>query len=184
MYHKTIRIALACAGALTIAYAQDSQPAKSSMRSSADHQFMMKAAQGGMAEVEMGQLAATNGSASCVKQFGNRMVTDHSKANDEAKQLASEKNITLPTTTSAKDQSTHTKLSSKNGAEFDKAYMSDMIKDHQTDINEFQHEASSGMDPDVKAWASKTLPTLQEHLRMAQSCGKQVGAASSTGGER
>lgn len=135
----------------------------------ADQQFMMKAAQGGMAEVELGNLAKEHASSQAVKDFGRHMVDDHSKANDELKSLAARKNVTLPGSIDAKDQATKDRLSKMNGAAFDKAYMRDMVMDHKKDVAEFQKEANSGMDPDVKNWASKTLPTLQQHLQMAQS---------------
>ncbi len=135
---------------------------------SADHHFMDKAAQGGMAEVELGQLAEQNGSSQQVKDFGKRMVTDHSKANDELKQLASQKGVSLPTTLDAKDQATKDRLSKLQGDAFDKAYMKDMVTDHKKDVAEFKHESTSAHDPDVKAWAGKTLPTLESHLQEAE----------------
>lgn len=144
---------------------------------SGDQQFMMKAAQGGMAEVKLGQLAKDHASSQAVKDFGQTMVDDHTKAGDELKTLASQKNVTLPTSLSSEDQATLDRLSQLNGAAFDKAYMDDMVSDHRKDISEFQTEAASGTDPDVKAWASKTLPTLQHHLQMAQDTQRQVSGS-------
>ncbi|MGI8742094.1 MAG: DUF4142 domain-containing protein [Bryobacteraceae bacterium] len=141
---------------------------------SADQRFMMKAAQGGMAEVQLGQLAKDHASSQAVKDFGQTMVDDHTKANDELKTLASQKNVTLPTAIDPEDQATIDQLTKLNGAAFDKAYMQDMISDHQKDIAEFQTEANSGTDSDTKAWASKTLPTLQHHLQMAQDTQRQA----------
>jgi putative membrane protein len=135
----------------------------------ADQHFMMKAAQGGMAEVELGNLALQNASSQAVKDFGQKMVDDHSKANNELKDLAGRKNVTLPGAIDAKDQATKDRLSQLHAAAFDRAYMRDMVMDHKKDIADFQKEANSGMDPDVKNWASTTLPTLQQHLQMAQS---------------
>ena len=139
-----------------------------------DNKFITEAAQGGMAEVQLGHLAVQHASNDKVKQFGQRMVDDHSKANEELKQVASKKGVTLPTSVDAKDQATIDRLSKLNGADFDRAYMNDMVKDHRKDVGEFKKEASSGSDPDVKAFASKTLPTLEEHLKMAQSTDSQV----------
>jgi len=149
-----------------LAAAQSDQSAQRLMRP--DRAFMTAAAQGGIAEVEMGRLAAGHASSDKVKQFGQRMVDDHTKANDELKQLASQKGLTLPTEMNAKQKSTMNKLSKLNGAEFDRAYMRDMVTDHQEDVAEFQRESTNGSDADVKAFAGKVLPTLQEHLRMAQ----------------
>jgi putative membrane protein len=138
------------------------------MNGSADQAFMMKAAQGGMAEVELGNLAVANAQSDSVKQFGQRMVDDHTKANDELKSIAGQKNVTLPASLDAKDAAMKNKMSGLKGAAFDKAYVADMVKDHKKDIAEFEKEANSGSDPDVKAFASKTLPTLKEHLSMIE----------------
>jgi putative membrane protein len=146
----------------------------------ADHQFVMEAAQGGMAEVELGQLASDKAQSSDVKQFAQRMVTDHGKANDELKTLAQSKNITLPTDAGAKHKATRDRLSKLSGAAFDRAYMQEMVADHRKDVNEFEKESKSGKDPDVKSWAAKTLPTLHEHMQMAQSASRSaVGTSGS-----
>jgi putative membrane protein len=104
------------------------------------------------------------------------MVTDHTKMGDEVKSLAGSKGVTLPSQMEAKEKAEYDRLSKKTGAEFDRDYMSMMVKDHMQDIQEFQNEANSGQDPDVKALAAKALPTLREHLRMAENAEKQVGA--------
>src|SRR4051812_38658851 len=148
----------------------------------ADQTFVMKAAKGGLAEVQLGQLAADKASSPDVKQFGQRMVTDHGKANDELKTLAQQKNITLPTDLDAKDKATHDRLAKMSGAEFDRAYMQHMLMDHRKDVNEFKHESTAGKDPDVKAWAGKTLPTLEEHLKMAEDANKAVGTSGTKAG--
>jgi putative membrane protein len=96
------------------------------------------------------------------------MVDDHSKANEKLKGVASQKGIAAPSAVNAKQKATMDRLSNLSGAAFDRAYMQDMVKDHEEDVAEFQREANSGADPDVKNFASKTLPTLQEHLKMAQ----------------
>jgi putative membrane protein len=145
------------------------------MMSSGDTTFAMKAAQGGMAEVKLGQLAVDKAGSPDVKTFGQRMVDDHSKLNDQMKQVASAENMTLPTDLDAKDQATYDKLSKLSGAEFDKAYMRDMVKDHETDIKEFQKEANTGKDPQLKQLASTALPILQSHLQMAKDCEAKVG---------
>lgn len=134
--------------------------------SSADRDFMMKAAAGGMAEVELGRLASQKATNNDVKTFGKHMVDDHSKANDELKQLASQKGVTLPTDMGAEHKETMDRLSKLNGAAFDSAYVSEMVKDHTEDVSEFEREASQGQNSDVKGWAAKTLPTLRDHLQM------------------
>lgn len=124
--------------------------------SSADKTFMMNAAKGGMMEVEMGKMAAQNGQSADVKKFGNRMVTDHSKANNELMALAKEEGVSLPGAKSAGKWKS------------DKAYMDDMVKDHEKDLTEFQNEAKSGTDPDLKKFADKTSKVISKHLEMAK----------------
>jgi putative membrane protein len=150
--------------ATTIASAQNT----ANRMGSPDNTWINKAAQGGMAEVELGQLAQSNASSDAVKQFGKRMVDDHTRANDELKRIAADKGITLPSGLDAKSQATKDRLSKLSGKEFDRAYMEDMVKDHRVDVAEFKKEAASGKDPEVKAFASKTLPTLEEHLKLAE----------------
>ncbi|MGI8991423.1 MAG: DUF4142 domain-containing protein [Bryobacteraceae bacterium] len=146
-----------------------------------DTHFAMKAAQGGMAEVKLGQLAQDKGSSDAVKQFGKKMVDDHSKANDRLKSVAAKENITLPTDMDAKDQAVYDELSKLSGAEFDRAYARDMVRDHKKDVSEFQKEANKGKDDSIKNFASQTLPTLQEHLKMAQ--GLMSGSAKMKNGD-
>jgi putative membrane protein len=143
-----------------------SSPASST---SADAKFLKEAADGGMAEVELGQLASEKASSSDVKQFGQRMVEDHGKANDELKQLATEKHVDLPAEPSAKHKATKARLEKLSGDQFDKAYMADMLKDHKKDVAAFEKESRSAKDPDIKSFATKTLPTLQAHMKQAQS---------------
>jgi putative membrane protein len=150
--------------------------AGSAAAQSADQPFAQEAAMGGMAEVELGTLAKEKASNADVKQFADRMVTDHGKANDELKQWAQQKKVTLPTAIDAKHKATRDRLAKLSGAAFDKAYMSDMLKDHQHDVAAFKREAASGKDPDLKAWAAKTLPTLEDHLKMARDTAAKVGA--------
>jgi putative membrane protein len=137
--------------------------------SSQDRDFIMDAAMGGLMEVELGHVAAQKGMSDAVKQFGQRMVDDHSKANTELMTLASGKGITLPTAMDEKHQKDVTKLSAMSGAEFDRAYSRMMLSDHKKDVSEFEKQSTKGTDADLKAFASKTLPTLQEHLQMAQN---------------
>jgi putative membrane protein len=137
-------------------------------KGSIDQDFVTKAAQGGMAEVELGKLAADQGATSVVKQFGQQMVDDHSKANDELKSVASKAGAMVPPGPSAAQEAMANKLKQKNGASFDKAYGNAMVKDHRETISLFEKEASSGKDADLKAFAGKTLPTIKSHLAMAE----------------
>lgn len=143
----------------------------------ADEAWVMKVAKGGMAEVGLGKLASEKASSDTVKQFAQRLVTDHGKANDELKSLAATKNLTLPADVGPEHQATHDRLMKLSGAAFDRAYMKAMIDDHVKDVAAFKMEATSGKDADVKAWAAKTLPTLEEHLKMARETNGAVGTA-------
>ena len=146
----------------------------------ADKDFAQKAAVGGMAEVQLGKLAQQKASNDQVKQFGSHMVEDHSKANDELKQIASTKGVQLPSALDKKHQSDMDRLQKMSGADFDKAYMSHMVDDHKHDVADFKKEASSGRDSDIKGFASKTLPTLEEHLKLAQTTNDAVKKGAKT----
>jgi putative membrane protein len=137
-----------------------------------DKKFVKDAALGGMTEVELGKLAAQKASDAKVKEFGQKMVDDHSKANDNLKQIASKSNIQIPSSLDSKHQSRIDKLSKLSGEDFDKAYVKDQLKDHQTDVREFSDEAQNGSDPNIKTFAASTLPTLQHHLEMVKDLNK------------
>jgi putative membrane protein len=149
---------------------QDSMsgPSMGNNLSASDKKFVLDAAKGGMAEVELGKLATEKAASDDVKKFGQRMVDDHTKANDQLKQVAQQEGIQLPTGLSSKDEMTKERLSKLSGAAFDKAYMNDMVNDHVKDVADFQKESTSGKDPAVKSFASQTLPTLQSHLQEAK----------------
>ena len=134
-----------------------------------DRSFMEKAAQGGTAEVELGKLAQDKGENAQVKEFGARMVKDHGDGNAKLKKIASGKGVTLPEGVSKSAQSDMDKLGKKSGRDFDREYMKHMVSDHKKDISEFEKQAKSGKDAEVKAFAQDTLPTLREHLKMAQA---------------
>jgi putative membrane protein len=166
-------------GAAIAQKSDETKTATGQKESTADQKFVKEAASGGMAEVQLGQLAVQKASNSQVKQFGQRMVDDHTKANSELKSVASKDSITLPAEIDAKDKATYDSLSKLSGTAFDRAYMRDMVKDHTADVNEFQKEANNGANPDLKSFAGKTLPTLQEHLRLARETNNALGARSS-----
>ena len=146
----------------------------------ADLTFAKQAAMDGMAEVELGKLAAEKASNSDVKQFGQRMVDDHGKANDELKSWASSNNVTLPTAVGAQQKAMHDKLAKMSGDAFDRAYASHMVADHAKAVSLFERESKSASNADLKAWAAKTLPTLQEHHKMARDINAKVGTASTS----
>jgi len=131
----------------------------------------------GLAEVELGRLASQNASSPDVKRFAQRMVDDHSKASDELKGLASQKDVALATKLDDQHRAVQQKLAQLKGAAFDQAYMAHMATAHLKAVALFQEEAKTGKDADVKAWAAKMLPTLQEHLKVASSLSASLGKA-------
>ncbi len=148
------------------------------MMKSADGIFAMKAAQGGMAEVKVGQLAADKATNPDVKAFGQQMVDDHTKANNDLKSTAQSEGMTLPTDVNAKQQAMYDKLSKMSGPAFDKMYVNDMVKDHEEDVKDFQKEANMGKDAKIKDFASTTLPTLQGHLSKIKGIQSTMGSGS------
>jgi len=139
-----------------------------------DFKFVTDATRGGMEEVQLGQLAKQKAGSSAVKEFGDRMVTDHQKANDDLKQVVQKKGALIPTSLSHHETSRLEHLEKLSGTDFDKAYVSDMVRDHKKDVKEFEKASQNLSDPDLKAYAEKTLPVLQEHLRMAENLETQV----------
>jgi putative membrane protein len=153
----------------------------SSQLSASETRFIKEAALGGLAEVKMGYMGVQNGTSSQVKSLGQKLVTDHTAANKELEQLVARKGVTLPTEVDAKHQKDLDALAKLNGAEFDKAYLHHAVMDHQMDIKKFQAVADKGTDQDLKAFAQKQLPILQQHLDMAKSASDaNHGTTSST----
>ena len=138
--------------------------------------FSSAAARGGLTEVELGRLAVQRGSNPAVKSFGQRMIEDHSRANNELKSIAARKSLALPPDINSDQKTTMDNLSKLSGAEFDQEYMSDMVKDHEADAKEFENQAAKGTDADIKAFVAKTLPMIQGHLQMARDVANQVAA--------
>jgi putative membrane protein len=140
-----------------------------------DAPFYKHAAEGGLAEVQAGQLAQNKGNSQQVKDFGAMMVKDHTAANDKLQQLASSKNITLPTTASVGQMAEKAKLDVLSGETFDKSYVKGQVKAHRDTIALFRKEISSGQDPDAKAFASATLPTVKSHLKAITVIASDMG---------
>lgn len=179
---KKQALAFAVAAALGVtgaAYAQDTSP-KSGTTAAQDkvdrdtQKFFEQAAQGGMAEVELGKLASGKAVSPEVKQFAERMVQDHGKNNQELMQLASKYGVTPPSELEGKHKKARERLSGLSGVGFDRAYMDQMVKDHKDTIDLFEKQAKRGKQQDVKQLAQQTLPVLQEHLKQAQQIQKSL----------
>lgn len=135
----------------------------------ADRKFIEKAANGGLMEVQLGEMAQQKAASEQVKAFGKKMAEDHGKANEELKQVAEAKGVALPAAVDRSGQKDLEKFGKLQGADFDREYMLHMVRDHKKDVSDFQKEAKSGKDAEVKSFAAKTLPTLQQHMTLAQS---------------
>jgi putative membrane protein len=149
----------------------------------ADRRFIEKAAQGGVEEVELATLAQQRAASEPVKQFAARMVEDHGKTNEELRQLAAARSLQWPAGVDRAGQREVQHLGTLSGADFDRSYMRMMVADHRKTVANFQQAAKSAQDAEVKAFASRTLPTLQAHLEQAQRVhdglpGRAGGAAS------
>jgi len=145
-----------------------------------DNGFVTKIAQVGIAEVEMGKLAVEKSMREDVKKFGQRMVDDHTKAGDALKAVAMKKNMSWPSETDPEHKALHDRLSKQSGAAFDRAYMQAMADGHRKVAADFRKEIKSGADADVKAWAEKTLPTVEAHLKDAESVNRALHSSTST----
>jgi putative membrane protein len=151
--------------------------------SSSDKKFVHSALEGGNAEVKLGQLAAQKGNSEDVKQFGQKMVDDHTKLGDQMKQIAQQQGIQVPEGIPSKDKALEARLNSLSGDAFDKAYIKAMVQDHKKDLSEFKKEASSGNATSIKDAASQGAQVISEHLQMAQQMAQkhkiQMGDAMS-----
>ena len=162
-------LALAMGGGSAIAATSGSKTDQGGKLVKKDRSFMNKAAQGGAAEVELGKLAQEKAANPQVKEFAARMVKDHGEGNAKLTQIASGKGVGLPDGMSKSARGEMDKLNKRSGSDFDREYMKHMVSDHKKDISEFEKQAKSGKDAELKAFAADTLPTLREHLKMARS---------------
>jgi putative membrane protein len=137
-----------------------------------DQDFILAAAQGGMTEVKLGDLAAQNGTRADVKEFGQMMVKDHSAINGDLKALAAQKGVTLTDSLDAKHQGMVNKLAALSGSDFDEAYIAAMVKGHKMDAKAFKAESAATTDADIKSFVDKSLPVVQMHLEHIQAMRK------------
>ena len=172
MKNKTFIFAAGAAAVLAlisaVSFAAEKEKSAEAGKSSVDAKFIKKAANGGMTEVEMGQIAAKKGQKDEVKSFGERMVKDHGKANDDLKSVASKMNVDVPDKVNANHQSAIDKFSKMSADSFDAAYVKEMVKDHKNDIAEFERAQNEVKNEDLKKFISDTIPMMKEHLEMAE----------------
>lgn len=148
-------------------------------QTTADARFVMFAVAGGMAEVELGRLAVQKGASEDVRQFGRRMIDDHTRANEELLRVVSAKGMQPPAALDARHRAAVRKMSALSGERFDREYAKMMVGDHRKTVGEFQKEAERGADADIKAFAAAQLPALREHLRMAQRLSDKIALRKS-----
>lgn len=158
---------------------QGSATQRSSNANASDQQFLKKAADENLAEVEMARLALQKASSQQVKSFAQTMVKDNGKARDQLEKIGSSKRVDLPKGLSAKNKATKDQLAKFSGEQFDNAYMAEMLKDHKEDVATFLRERNSAQDIDIKEFADKSLPTLESHLKQAESIAPELNAQRS-----
>jgi putative membrane protein len=166
--------------ALAIVAALAASPAiVAAQTATSDAQFIHAAAADNLAEMELGRLAMQRASTDAVKQYGQRIASDHSQAMQELTPIAAKNGVPIPRDLEPTDRALRDRLTSLSGAEFDRTYMNEMVRDHTKAVGDFQREAQTAQDPAVRAFAAKTLPVLQEHLRLAQDISSRLAMAPS-----
>jgi putative membrane protein len=180
VYLGSLTVFLTCLGSWAVLAHQDATASRpSSVQGDvSDTRFAKAATLGGMAEIQLGKLASERGSNEVVKAFGERMVVEHGAAGDQLKAAAQKDNIALPSNLAPKTQQTVSRLSKLSGSAFDRAYAQDMVEDHEKDLADFQREVNAGKNEDMKAFASQTIPMIQEHLNQAREMLKTVSQTS------
>lgn len=169
--------------------ASSSTSANSAANTNPDQDFINNAAKGNRAELTLGKMVAAKSKDPSVKQFAQMMVKDHTEALNKLEEVAKSKNITLPDELPDDAKDLQSKLASDNGKQLDKDYMAGMVQDHEKDVQEFQDATQKLQDPEVKQWATTTLPTLQKHLQRAKQIDAKVNggkpsASSNSGGDQ
>ena len=174
----TRRGAVLCVGLLltATALAGDTKDKRGQV-SFSEYKFGKEAAMGGQMEVQLGKLASQKSSNPSIQQFGQRMVADHGKAGETLKGIAAKNGATLPDTLSSSAQREENHLNKLTGEDFDKEYVSMMVKDHKKDLKEFQHAAKNADNPELKQFAETTAQTIQEHLNLIQDIQKQMSSS-------
>jgi putative membrane protein len=167
---------IAVASIVVLLFGSGPAAAQNAQLSQQDKEFMKKAAMGGKMEIQLGEMAAEKGASEDVTSFGQRMVRDHSEANQKLKTIAQETGVSLPEELDDKHRKTVEKLSGLSGKEFDREYMSAMVKDHDKTIDLFEKQAQQGQHPEVQQFAANTVDTLEEHKRLAKDINQQLSA--------
>jgi putative membrane protein len=163
---------------------QDSNTGGSTVQNMRDKTFLRKATEGGLAEVEFGKLAAQKGASDDVKDFGQKMVDDHTKLNQTIAPLADSMGVMVPTHLNKEDQAEYEKLSALSGDDFDKAYITAMVKDHHEDLRDFRIEANATTDPTLKDAVTDGARVIHDHMVMIDKIARSKGIATPGGHNR
>lgn len=183
-HHLATAVVLAAMTALpAAAVAQEATTTAQQQLPETDLQFAQQAAIDNIAEIDLGEMAVDKAANQAVKDFGQRMVDDHTRAQDQLERIAEDKGFELATETPADKQQMHDQLDALSEAEFDRAYMDHMVTDHEKAVELFQNQADSGQDSELKQFAEQTLPILQQHLEQAQQIQAQMSEMAGAGGE-
>ena len=174
MKHLILALLVCSAPIITLTAQNTNQNSKDSSLQASDKKFVAAAAESGLTEKALGKLGHNQGSATQVKEYGRMMEQDHSKANEELRDLANRHHMTLPSALPAAIQKKHDDLKTKSGKDFDQAFMKQMIEDHQKAISLFENEVKNGQNEQIRTWAKKTLPTLKQHLQQAQKINDEL----------
>ncbi len=166
------------------ALAQNAPPttqAEQAQLADADLDFATEAAQDGLFEVRLGELAVQRSQTTEVQEFGQRMVDDHGKANDRLMEIAQRKGIELPQSLSDDAQETYEDFQERSGEDFDEAYADEMVSDHEDAVDAFESYVDDAEDPDLRGFAEQTLPTLKDHLQLAKQAQERVELGAAQG---
>lgn len=182
---KKLRLILLLTAGMFVACNDDDDDNMAPTVSEADRTFVNNAADGGMFEVRAGEMAVAKGDSTAmgmvmgsdsmsIKSFGQMMITDHTKANDELKSLADRKNVNVPTSLSSNKQMMLDSLNGASGVAFSRMYAKMMVASHKETVALFEKQSNDGQDTELKTWASQKLPTLKHHLEMAEDMHEEV----------
>ncbi len=172
--YVTTFLALTCVVTISSAFAAD--PQVESKLSGQEKDFVMEAARSSMAEKQMSDLAEQKARSESVKTLAKEIKDEHTQVVDKLQQIASNKNVSLPSDVSRADRTVIDRLRNLSGEEFDKEYMKQTVKEHQKDVEHYRQQARSAKDQEVKEYAQNTLPTLEQHLDRARQVSESIGA--------
>jgi putative membrane protein len=173
--------ALVATGSLFAQQKHQSTMAGQNMQNSADRSFINSAAEANLAEIDMAKMVGQKSTDPAVKDFANRMVTDHTQASQKLTSVAEMNGVKLPTEETTAERNEKSELQKLSGAQLNDAYLRDELQGHKEAISAFESEIEHGQNQEAKNYAEQTLPTLQDHIRIAEDVAGKLGLAGKTG---